>query len=235
MRLDKSMGVHKLLVPLLIFSVMRTMNRFEQEALPEMNALFSFAQKLCRDEQDSRDLVQDTMLKAYTYFHTFQEGTNCRAWLFQICKNSFINELRRRQRRPVALDFQAEESGDRVRGGDASCRDFRVNMSSQDTGDIITHTLSDEVHGALEALPSDYQTALILSDVENLSYEEIAEFMAAPIGTVRSRIHRARKLLAKNVGNYAQKLGYRSMVGSKEPHRVLRHSKPPDIQEHIYH
>lgn len=208
MRLDRSTGVHKLLFPLLVFSVTRTMKRFELEALPEMNALFSFAQKLCRDAQDSRDLVQDTMLKAYTYFHTFQEGTNCRAWLFQICKNSFINEIRRRQRQPVALDFQAEESGDRVRGGNASFRDFRVNISSRDTGGILTDMLSDEVHVALEALPSDYQTALILCDIENLSYEEIAEFMRTPVGTVRSRIHRGRTLLGGRLKEYARTHGY---------------------------
>ncbi|HCV42320.1 MAG TPA: RNA polymerase subunit sigma [Bacteroidetes bacterium] len=184
------------------------MNRFEQEALPQMNALYNFARKLCRDDRDSRDLIQETMLKAYTYFHTFQEGTNCRAWLFQICKNSFINEVRRKQRQPVVLDLQESESGNRFRADGTPYRDFHLNMNNQGARDFATDTLSDEVQDALEALPSDYRTALILCDIENLSYEEVAQFMQTPVGTVRSRIHRGRAMLAGRLTEYAQERGY---------------------------
>jgi len=179
-----------------------------------MSALQSFALQLCRDEQYSRDLVQETMLKAYLYFHTYQEGTNCRAWLFQICKNSFINETRRRQHQPVAVDFQQMESGDVLNADDASLRDVRAKMNHQNVGTILTDALSDEVYGAIGLLPADYQTVLILCDIEGHTYEEIAELMQTPVGTIRSRIHRGRKLLAGQLTEYAMANGYASQVSS---------------------
>jgi RNA polymerase sigma factor (sigma-70 family) len=189
-------------------------HRFEQEALPQMSALLGFALQLCRDEQHSRDLVQETMLKAYLYFHTYQEGTNCRAWLFQICKNSFINETRRKQHQPVAIDFQQVESGDWPSGDDNTHRDVQVKMSHQHPGNTVTDALGDEVYHAIEMLPSDYQTVLILCDIEGHTYEEIAGFMQTPVGTVRSRIHRGRKLLAGQLINYARARGYSSQSSS---------------------
>jgi RNA polymerase sigma-70 factor (ECF subfamily) len=169
-----------------------------------MGALRSFALQLCKDEQYSHDLVQETMLKAYLYFHTYREGTNCRAWLFQICKNSYINEVRRRKHQPMLLDLQGEESGDWSRGSDDSPRELHVTLM----GDTASDTLGDEVYRALTLLPPDYQTALILCDIEGHTYEEIAEFVNAPIGTVRSRIHRGRKLLAGYLQNYAVTQGF---------------------------
>ena len=191
-----------------------TPHRFEQEALPQMNALQSFALQLCKDEQHSRDLVQETMLKAYQYFHTYHEGTNCRAWLFQICKNSFINEIRRKQHQPVAIDFQQVESGDWSSGDDATLRDVRVKIGQQYAGNIVIDALSDEVYRAIDLLPSDYQTVLILCDIEGHTYEEIAGFMQTPVGTIRSRIHRGRKLLAGQLTNYARARGYSSQFSS---------------------
>ena len=173
-----------------------------------MSALQSFALQLCKDEQHSRDLVQETMLKAYLYFHTYQEGTNCRAWLFQICKNSFINETRRKQLQPVAIDFQQAESGDWSGGDGATLNDVYVNMGQQNGGTILTDALSDEVYKAIDVLPSDYQTVLILCDIEGHTYEEIAGFMQTPVGTIRSRIHRGRKLLADRLTKYARARGY---------------------------
>jgi len=179
-----------------------------------MSALKSFALQLCKDEQHSRDLVQETMLKAYLYFHTYQEGTNCRAWLFQICKNSFINETRRKQRQPVAINFQQAESGDWHGGDDNTLRDIHAKMTHQHADNIVTNALGDEVYHAIEMLPSDYQTVLILCDIEGHTYEEIAKFVQTPVGTIRSRIHRGRKLLARQLMNYARARGYSSPLSS---------------------
>lgn len=178
-----------------------------------MSALQSFALQLCKDEQHSRDLVQETMLKAYLHFHTYQEGTNCRAWLFQICKNSFINETRRKQHQPVAIDFQQVESGDWMSGDDDTLRHVHVKMN-QHSGNTVTDALGDEVYHAIKMLPSDYQTVLILCDIEGHTYEEIAQFMETPVGTIRSRIHRGRKLLARQLMNYARARGYSPQLSS---------------------
>lgn len=173
-----------------------------------MRALQSFALQLCKDEQYSQDLVQETMLKAYTYFHTYREGTNCRAWLFQICKNSYINEVRKRQHQPVPIDFQVEESGDWSQRNDDSARELHVRLNDQHAWNITTDALGDEVYRALAVLPSDYQTVIILCDIEGHTYDEIAEYMRTPIGTIRSRIHRGRKLLARQLARYARAEGF---------------------------
>jgi len=186
---------------------MATRTTFEQEALPQIGALQNFALQLCRDEQYSHDLVQETLLKAYTYFHTYREGTNCRAWLFQICKNSYFNEAKRRKHQPVAMDFQEEESGDRSgKNSDGERRPHLV--MSEHSGSMLTGILSDEVVAAFELLPADYQTVLILCDMEGYTYDEIAEFMQAPVGTIRSRIHRGRKMLSDQLRDYASARGY---------------------------
>ncbi len=188
-------------------------SRFEQEALPQMSALQSFALQLCKDEQYSQDLVQETMLKAYTYFHTYREGTNCRAWLFQICKNSYINEVRRKQHQPVPVDLQVEESGDWTQRDNDSQRELHVRLDDHISTTINAEALGDEVYDALAVLPSDYQTVLILCDIEGHTYDEIAEYMHAPVGTIRSRIHRGRKLLAGRLAGYARSQGFRRQSG----------------------
>jgi RNA polymerase sigma-70 factor (ECF subfamily) len=181
---------------------------FEREALPQLPALRHYAEALTRDRQRTDDLVQETMLKALRYFGTYKEGTNCRAWLFQICKHSFINEYRRKQYQPIPMDFQAEVT----RSADAEGEERGIHASLDDGSTVrdCNALIGDEVAGALHALPPEYQTVLVLKDVEGCTYEEIALFMQVPVGTIRSRIHRARKLLAGKVGRYAQSLGYRT-------------------------
>jgi RNA polymerase sigma-70 factor, ECF subfamily len=186
--------------------------RFTQEALPQMAALQSFALQLCKDEQHSHDLVQDTMLKAFMYFHTYREGTNCRAWLFQICKNSFINEIRKKQHEPMAIDFQEEESGDRLGGDKGMLGNLKSSVSNEYAGGLAMEAFGDEVSRALEVLPADYQTVIILCDIEGLTYDEIADFMQTPVGTIRSRIHRGRRLLAERLMSYARARGYSSQM-----------------------
>ncbi len=181
---------------------------FELEAIPELEALRQFSFRLCRDEQRSQDLVQETLLKACRYFHTYRQGSNCRAWLFQICKNSYINDFRRRKYETVPVDFQKERAS--TTGGTEDDLVYSTHASPVDESFARTeqNLLPDEVVTALEQLSPDYQTALILSDVEGYTYEEIAAFTGAPIGTVRSRIHRGRKLLAQRLAGYARELGY---------------------------
>ncbi len=186
-----------------------TASRFEQEALPQMGALQSFALQLCKDEQFSHDLVQETMLKAYTYFHTYREGTNCRAWLFQICKNSYINEVRRKQHQPISVDLQGEEAGEWSQRDDDMARELHVRLNEKTAPTPDMDAFGDEVYHALSLLPPDYQTVLILCDMEGHTYDEIAEYMHAPVGTIRSRIHRGRRLLAGRLAGYARSQGLR--------------------------
>lgn len=181
---------------------------FEQEALPQVGALQNFALQLCRDEQHSRDLVQETLLKAYTYFNTYREGTNCRAWLFQICKNSYINEAKRSRLQPVAVDLQEQEAGEYGERAEDEGRGVHIAFHQRHSEFLGTEVLSDEVTTAFETLPADYQTVLILCDMEGYTYGEIAEYMQAPVGTIRSRIHRGRKMLANQLHGYARAQGY---------------------------
>lgn len=177
---------------------------FFQEALSHLDALRNFAFKLCRNEHYTDDLVQETMLKACRSFHTFEEGTNCRAWLFQICKNSYINDYRRRQYETIPQDFTEELASV---DGDQS-RPVRWSLADHSVLRMHEATVSDEVAAALDAIPADYQTALILCDIEGYTYEEIAQYTRTPIGTIRSRIHRGRKMLAERLEEYARRQGY---------------------------
>ncbi|MBI5472448.1 MAG: sigma-70 family RNA polymerase sigma factor [Ignavibacteriae bacterium] len=178
---------------------------FSREALQHLDALRNFAFKLCRDQHYTNDLVQETMLRACKSCHLYQEGTNCRAWLFQICKNSYINDYRRKQYETIAVDFS--EDGSSVNDDDGR-RGTRVLLTDNTSAEAHEAMVGDEVERALDALPAEYQTAIILSDIEGYTYEEIAEFSKTPIGTIRSRIHRARKMLAEQLQAYATKQGY---------------------------
>ncbi len=181
---------------------------FEREALPQLDSLRDFATSLCKNRDRADDLVQETMLKALRYFDTYTEGTNCRAWLFQICKHSYINDYRRKQYEPIAVDFQDRNSA-QASEKDADV-EWELHPKLRDDSSLRVHDgyLGDEVAGALENLPLEYQTAVLLSDIEGYTYDEIAEFTAAPIGTVRSRIHRGRMMLARTLGSYARSQGF---------------------------
>ncbi len=187
---------------------MESISLFEREALAHLSSLRSFASSLCKDPQRVDDLVQETLLKAFKYFHTYSEGTNCRAWLFQICKNLYFNEHRRRQFEPVLVDFQDEGGADHADRDVAEEREFHPQPVDHASGLMQEQLFGDEVTMALASIPCEYQTALLLSDVEGYSYEEIASFLGAPLGTVRSRIHRGRKLMARKLGDYARREGY---------------------------
>jgi RNA polymerase sigma-70 factor (ECF subfamily) len=167
-------------------------SRFEREALSQLPELRRFASRLCRDADGSDDLVQETLLRAFRAFASFAEGTNCRAWLFRICRNAHIN-TRRRTRHEVGVP-DAEGLDEWMR---ARC--------VADTP--VPEDLGDDVARALGALPEEYRTALLLCDLEEMTYQEIAGFTNAPVGTVRSRIHRGRKIMAGRLAGRTTRRG----------------------------
>jgi len=174
---------------------------FEREAIPHMPALYTFAVRMTRDEDDASDLVQETYLKAYRFFDKFERGTNCKAWLFRILKNSYINRFRKTSKAPDTVEYDViEEFYETI-------RDSSVETSVLEE-QIFSQALDDEVSTALNRLPDEFRTVIILCDIENFTYEEIAEFIDCPIGTVRSRLHRARKILAAQLASYARERGF---------------------------
>ncbi len=174
---------------------------FRKEALPYMNALYNFALQLTHDSDDAADLLQETYLKAYRFWDKFEKGTNCKAWLFRIMKNSFINFYRKNTRSPEKLDYdEIEEIYETIKSDEQNPN----NLERQ----IYDNIFDDDVMTAIKTLPEEFRTVLLLCDVEGMTYEEIADFLDIPIGTVRSRLHRARKLLASKLYNYAKSRGY---------------------------
>jgi RNA polymerase sigma-70 factor (ECF subfamily) len=174
---------------------------FEQEALPYMDSVYHFAYNLTGNGEDARDLLQETYLKAFRFFDSFQRGTNCKAWLFQISKNSFINRYRKQSREPDKVRYDdIEEFYETLRPASVDANNLEETLFST--------LLDDEVTAALQSLPESFRTVLILSDIESMTYEEIAEILDCPIGTVRSRLHRARKVLRDQLFDYAKNKGF---------------------------
>lgn len=173
---------------------------FEQEALPHMDVLYNYALRTTGNEDDARDLLQETFLKAYRFWDKYEKGTNIRAWLFRIMKNSYINRYRKETKEPDKIDY-----------GDIENFYNSIRADYTDTNDLqeklFGNLLGDEVSKALEELPEDFRTVVILCDIEGMTYEEISEFIERPIGTVRSRLHRGRKLLQAKLFDYAKKQG----------------------------
>ncbi len=174
---------------------------FEKEALPHMDALYNFALKMTGDTDDAHDLVQETFLKAFRFFDKFERGTNCKAWLFRILKNSFINDYRKSSKEPDKVDYD-------------DIQNFYENIKATDIktqhaeADVFSKLLDDDISSAISSLPEDFRTVIILSDIEGFNYEEIADFIDCPVGTVRSRLHRARKMLYAKLHNYAKEKGF---------------------------
>lgn len=174
---------------------------FDAEVLPFTDALKSFALKMTNDTDDADDLLQDTLMKAFRFFDKFEKGTNMKAWLFQIMKNSFINNYRKTSKEPNKVDYE-------------DVQNFYENIKAEDVksqhyqSDAFSDVLDDEITSALSKLPDDFRTIVFLSDVEGYTYEEIADFVDCPIGTVRSRLHRARKMLYSLLYEYALEKGF---------------------------
>lgn len=175
---------------------------FENEFLPHIHSIYNFAYRITFNEDDAKDLVQETYLKAFRFIDSFQQGTNAKAWLFRILKNSFINEFRKRSKEPAKVDYQEVETyynSDEVDQPITS--DLRV--------EAIKEKIGDEVSVAINSLDIDFRTVIILCDLEGFTYEEMAKILDIPIGTVRSRLHRARNLLRDKLKVYADSMGYK--------------------------
>ena len=179
-----------------IYSLGNARRVFEKEFMPHMDAMYNFALKLTADEDDAQDLVQDTCLKAYRFINSFEPGTYAKAWLFRILKNNFINDYRKKSRGPSKVEFEWVEQS--ISGEDEAAEPaYFADLQAETVNDM----LGDEITAALQSLPVDFRMIIILCDLEEFSYEEMAKILDIPIGTVRSRLHRARALLKTNFVN----------------------------------
>lgn len=176
---------------------------FNNEFLPHINSMYNFGYRLTLDEDDAKDLVQDTYMKAYRFIESFQKGTNAKAWLFRILKNSFINDYRKKSKEPNKVDYQEVES---YYNSDDVDRQITTDLRVE----ALQNMIGDEISNALNALDVDFRTVIILADLEGFKYDEMAKILDIPIGTVRSRLHRARNLLKDKLSEYAKKMGYKN-------------------------
>jgi RNA polymerase sigma-70 factor (ECF subfamily) len=177
---------------------------FERQAMPHIDSLYGAAYRLTRNPRDAEDLVQDSLLRAYRFWDSFEQDSNCKAWLLRIVTNTFINEYQRRKRSREILDAATAEQ--EATDGVLVHANAHDKMSPDRA--LLEASVSDDVQRALEALPEDFRTAVILCDMQGLSYKEIAEIMECPVGTVMSRLFRGRKLLAAGLREFALAEGY---------------------------
>ncbi len=182
---------------------------FAEQAMEFMPALYTAAMRMTRNSADAEDLVQETYLRAYRAFGTFEQGTNLRAWLYRILTNTFINSYRAKKRRPEQSDVEDIEDlylykriGNLAQQG--------IGQSAED--ELLEHFTDYEVKEAVEELPEQFRLAVLLADVEGFSYKEIADILDVPIGTVMSRLHRGRRALQKALAEYGSKRG---LVGDR--------------------
>lgn len=176
---------------------------FNDEFLPHADALYNFAYHLTYEDARAQDLVQDAYLKAFRFIESYKVGTNAKAWLFRILKNSFINQYRKKSRRPNQVDFEDF----------LTYQEKDVKMTSQQLDlrqEIFQGMLGDEVTKAINSLPVDFKTVILLCDIEGFTYEEISKIVDIPIGTVRSRLHRARNMLKEKLSEYAESMGFKT-------------------------
>ncbi len=174
---------------------------FESTVLVHLDALYGTALRLTRDIREAEDLVQDTMLAAFRHFDRFLPGSNARAWLYKILHNTFIDKYRRSKRERVARELMIDDDLPNLMSEDAS-------RTATSPDELLTQPLlSDDVKRALEALPYEYRMAVVLCDLEEFAYKEIADILDCPVGTVMSRLHRGRRLLQKALHHYAVEAG----------------------------
>lgn len=174
---------------------------FHEEIIPHLDALYNFGLRLTSDPNDAEDLVQDTIVKAYRFFSSYEKGTNAKAWLFRILKNSYINNYRKKSKKPQEVDY------DEVATFYETIRAERTETSDLEDK-MFRELIDDELSNALDNIPEDFRTVVLLCDVEDFTYEEIANMLDVPIGTIRSRLHRGRNLLKAELLEYAAKRGY---------------------------
>jgi len=174
---------------------------FQREAVPHMDILYNYGLRLTGNPEDANDLLQETYLKAYRFWDKFEKGTNCRAWLFRIMRNSYINRYRKAVKTPEHVDYdEIKEFYNTIREQSTDANDLSERLYGQ--------LLDDQLSTAITDIPEEFRTVVILCDIEGFTYEEAAEFVDCPIGTIRSRLHRGRKLLREKLFKYAHERGY---------------------------
>lgn len=176
--------------------------QFEAEAVPHMDALYRTALRMTKNSNDAEDLVQEAFIKAYRYWDRFETGSNCRAWLFKIMTNIFINDYRSKARSPVAVNV--DEIDDSFLYGQLATGLKNDDPEKQ----LFAKIFDDDVKEAIENLPDDFRLVVVLSFLEGFSYQEIADIADLQLGTVKSRLHRGRKLLQKELYDYAVRNGF---------------------------
>jgi RNA polymerase sigma-70 factor, ECF subfamily len=175
--------------------------RFEDEALPHLDALYTMALRLVRNSNDAGDLLQETVLRAYRFFHQFESGTNCRAWMLTILFNNFRNGYRKSSREQPAAS--ADEFDRKV-----EAESLRTDPAGSNPEAVVSgQRMEGEVEAALAGLPSEFREAILLVDVEELSYQEVSEVLKIPIGTVKSRVSRGRAMLRDELAAFAKERG----------------------------
>jgi len=176
-------------------------DEFIKEALPHEDALYNYALKISGNSDDAQDLVQETYYKAYRHFDKFQTGTNSKAWMFMILKNSFINDYRKSKREPYKLDYE------QIQNFYENVKSDRAQENNLDK-EFFNDLLDDELTSAIDQLPTKMREVFLLCDLDGNSYEETAELVGCPVGTVRSRLHRARHMLQETLMDYAKEKGF---------------------------
>jgi RNA polymerase sigma-70 factor, ECF subfamily len=175
--------------------------RFEEEALPHLDALYSMAMRLSRNSDDAGDLLQETILRAYRFFHQFEAGTNCRAWMLTILFNNFRNGYRKSSReQPAVSEGEFERK--------LETESLRVDPAGSNPEAMLSgQGMEGEVETALAGLPAEFREAILLVDVEELSYQEVSGVLDIPIGTVKSRVSRGRAILRESLASFAKERG----------------------------
>lgn len=182
---------------------------FEGIFLPLLDNLYNIALRMTRNVKDAEDLVQEAFLKAYRFFHRFERGTNARAWILTILTNTFRTRYRKKKQEPDMVDFQAIEN---FCLADELVKEIKASDKSEARGaeavtEMLKDYVSDDIIEALESVPEQFRLAVLLSDVEGFSYQEIAEILNISVGTVKSRIFRGRKILQKQLWEFARERG----------------------------
>ena len=172
---------------------------FDHEFLPHIDSLYNFAVYLSGNADEAKDLLQETYLRAYRFIDYYKTDTNAKGWLIRILKNTFINEYRKQSKKPTQIDYEDLYNNEEIEEND------QVDLRSE----IYDKLIGDEVTNAINELPVNFKLIILLCDIENFKYEEIAQIIDIPIGTVRSRLHRARNMLKRKLADYARKRGFR--------------------------